>query len=193
MSGPNAAYWEARRNSEMRRGPHNHRNSWNAALKLFNKNNKRTFCIPLRGSPEYEVVKSLQAQIKGGAFLRGSLDTTVIPDGMHFDSSSRLSKIPMKLTAQQKSDLEKERLMTLEAKMKAAAAKTTKQMDEMEADYVRYAKEDGQYYEMTSAQQAKAFAGARPELKKKVVSVAPLIGAKKAGEKKRIALVSVLD
>jgi hypothetical protein len=185
MSGPNAAYWEARRKSEMRRGPHNHKNSWNAALKLFNKNNKRTFCIPLRGSPEYEVVKNLQAQIKGG-----SLDTTVIPDGMHFDSYSRLSKIPMKLTAKQKRDIETERLRALEAKMKAAATKTTKQMDEMEADYVKYAKEDGQYYEMTAAEQAKAFAQARPELQKKVV---PMIGAKKAGEKKRIALVSVLD
>lgn len=190
MSGPNAAYWEARRKSEMRRGPHNHTNSWNAALKLFNKNNKRTYCIPLRGSPEYEVVKSLQAQIKGGAFLRGSLDTTVIPDGMHFDSSSRLSKIPVRLTAKQKRDLETERLRALEAKMKVAATKTTRQMDEMEADYVRYAKEDGQYYEMTAAEQAKAFAQARPELQKKVV---PMIGAKKAGEKKRIALVSVLD
>ncbi len=190
MSGPNAAYWEARRKSEMRRGPHNHKNSWNAALKLFNKNNKRTYCIPLRGSPEYEVVKNLQAQIKGGAFLRGSLDTTVIPDGMHFDSSSRLSKIPVRLTAKQKRDLEAERLKALEAKMKAASTKTTKQMDEMEADYVKYAKEDGEYYKLTAAEQAKAFAQARPELQKKVV---PMIGAKKAGEKKRIALVSVLD
>jgi hypothetical protein len=136
------------------------------------------------------VVKNLQAQIKGGAFLRGSLDTTVIPDGMHFDSSSRLSKIPMKLTAKQKRDLEKEEMVALQAKMKATATKTTKQMDEMEADYVKYAKEDGEYYEMTAAEQAKAFAEARPELQKKVV---PMIGAKKAGEKRKIALISVLD
>ena len=193
MSGPNAAYWEARRNSEMRRGPHNHRNSWNAALKLFNKNNKRTFCIPLRGSPEYEVVKSLQAQIKGGAYLRGTLDTTVIPDGMRFDAYSRLSKIPVRLTAKERGGLEKERLTVLKARMKESAAKTTKQMDEMEADYVRYAKEDGQYYKMSAGLHAKASAAARPELKKKVVSVAPVIGAKKAGEKRRIALISVLD
>ena len=189
MSGPNAAYWEARRKREardMRLGPMRHKNSWTAALKLFNQNNKRTFCVPLRGSPEYEVVKSLQAQIKGGA----SEGTTAIPEGMYFDAYSRLSKKKVKMTQKEKNDLEKKRMMELKKKMSESAAKTSDWMDEIETDFVKYSKEDGEYYEMTAAQEAKAFAEARPELKKTVV---PMIGAKKAGEKKRIALVSVLD
>lgn len=186
MSGPNAAYWEARRKREardMRLGPMRHKNSWTAALKLFNQNNKRTFCVPLRGSPEYEVVRSIQAQIKDGA-------STAIPEGMYFDAYSRLSKKKVKLTQKEKNDVEKKMMMELKNKMSESAAKTNAWMDEIETDFVKYSKEDGEYYEMTAAQQAKAFAEARPELKKTVV---PMIGAKKAGEKKRIALVSVLD
>ena len=189
MSGPNAAYWEARRKREardMRLGPMRHKNSWTAALKLFNKNNKRTYCVPLRGSPEYEVVKSLQAQIKAG------VETTAIPEGMHFDAYSRLSKTRVRLTQKEKNDLEKKRMMELKKKMSESARKTSDWMDEIETDFVKYSKEDGEYYTMTAAEQHRAHAKARPELKAKVV-LAPPIGAKKAGEKKRIALVSVLD
>jgi len=42
----------------------NLKNDWIRALYLYNKQNKKSYCIPKKGSAPYTKVKAIEAQIK---------------------------------------------------------------------------------------------------------------------------------
>jgi hypothetical protein len=91
-------------------GPHRDKSSWIAALREFNKNNKNAYCTPKRDSPEYRIVRAIQARFKAG----GMDATKDVPAGMRLDSYSRLSKVPVRRkTAAQKAKEERENYLAL--------------------------------------------------------------------------------
>ena len=91
-------------------GPHRDKSSWIAALREFNKNNKHAYCTPKRGSPEYRVVRAIQARFKAGG-MDAAKD---VPAGMRLDAYSRLSKVPAKRkSAAQKAKEERESYLAL--------------------------------------------------------------------------------
>jgi len=106
-------------------GPHRDKSSWIAALREFNKNNKNAYCTPKRDSPEYRVVRAIQARFKAG----GMDATKDVPAGMRLDSYSRLSKVPVKKkTAAQKAKEEREAYLALSSatlKKQVAREKTS--------------------------------------------------------------------
>ena len=150
------------------------KNSWVAALRVFNANNKRTFCTPRRGSPEYDAVKAIQAQFEAGA-----MNPKPNMPGKRFSSHSRIERIPEKrMSAAARAKIEKEREAELR---RAATARQNAERDRLVAKYTEIARNEGTYY------------GERDNTAFSVVArPAPvLFNAKPAGEKRRIVLATV--
>ena len=156
-------------------GPMRDKNSWVAALRVFNANNKRTFCTPRRGSPEYDAVKAIQAQFEAGA-----MNPKPNMPGKRFSSHSRIERIPEKrMSAAARAKIEKEREAELR---RAATARQNAERDRLVAKYTEIARNEGTYY------------GERDNTAFSVVArpAHVLINAKPAGEKRRIALTTVV-
>lgn len=164
-------------------GPMRDKNAWVAALRVFNANNKHTFCTPRRGSPEYDAVKAIQAQFEAGAMY----PKPNMP-GKRFSSHSRIERIPQKrMSAAARAKLEKERDAEVQ---RIATARQAAESDRMQEKYTGIARKHGGklgFYENPNIwHRIEKIGTVKP-----AVQAPPMINAKPAGEKRRIVLATV--